>query len=301
MKKRLLLGATLGAYLWTQQTPQVQIILNNKVVVVTGASSGIGKAAALAFAAKGARVVLIARRENLLNEVAAEIQEKFCTETLVIAADISLEKDLTRIITEVEAKFGHIDVLVNNAGMSRGGPIDEQNPADIRKIVATNLVGMIRLTQLVLPGMKQRNYGQIVNISSIGGILVPPGLAVYGMTKAGIDAFSQSIRRELDKTNVGVTVVFPGWTRTQLIERMNADKMRETLLVNPLLPLGEADYVAREIVDAVRLKKREVVMGGGLPQLAYALPWFASNVTDWVYRLFYDIEEIIRVMGNIGT
>jgi short-subunit dehydrogenase len=121
------------------------------------------------------------------------------------------------------------------------------------------------------------------------------------MTKAGIDAFSQSIRRELDKTNVGVTVVFPGWTRTQLIEHMNADKMRETLLVNPLLPLGEADYVAREIVDAVRLKKREVVMGGGLPQLAYALPWFASNVTDWVYRLFYDIDEIIRVMGNIGT
>jgi short-subunit dehydrogenase len=301
MKKRLLLGATLGAYLWTQKTPQVQIILNNKVVVVTGASSGIGKAAALAFAAKGARVVLIARRENLLNEVAAEIKEKFCAETLVIPADISLEKDLSRIITEVEAKFGHIDILVNNAGMSRGGPIVEQNPADIRKIVATNLVGMIRLTQLVLPGMKQRNYGQIVNISSIGGILIPPGLAVYGMTKAGIDAFSQSIRRELQATNVGVTVVFPGWTRTQLIEHMNADKMRETLLVNPLLPLGEADYVAREIVDAVRLKKREVVMGGGLPQLAYALPWFASNVTDWVYRLFYDIDEIIRVMGNIGT
>jgi NADPH:quinone reductase-like Zn-dependent oxidoreductase len=113
MKKRLLLGATLGAYLWTQKTPQVQIILNNKVVVVTGASSGIGKAAALAFAAKGARVVLIARRENLLNEVAAEIKEKFCAETLVIPADISLEKDLSRIITEVEAKFGHIDILVN--------------------------------------------------------------------------------------------------------------------------------------------------------------------------------------------
>lgn len=185
--------------------------LTGSTILVTGASSGLGRAVALDLDRAGARVVAVARREERLDELAAE------GERIVAAAgDVTSAGDLDRIVVEA----GEIDVVVNNAGVAWIGAVEEMTADDVRKVIDLNVTAVVELTRRVLPQMLERGRGQIVIVGSILGDAVLPSLTVYSATKAALRAYSEGLRREVEPRGVHVTLVTPGAiTGTEALER----------------------------------------------------------------------------------
>lgn len=290
-----------GMFVWRVWRRMNPVNLHGKVVVITGASAGIGKATALAFAAEGARVVLVARRADLLEQVKADILARYPTEVLVYPADLTQEDARVGLVETVERTFGRLDVLVNNAGLSLGGALHENDPEALRRMIDLNLISLIRLTQLVLPGMLSRLDGHIINISSIAGELRAPGMVAYSSTKAAVNGLSDALRRELHGTGVFVTKLMPGWTATDMIGGMNVEAMRRArLIVEPLLSLDTAEKVAQAAVEAARYRKAEVTLGG--PGYFWAVNGarVSPDLTDVYYQQMYDRDELVRLMQEAG-
>ncbi len=264
-KNHLLWGGVLGAGLyWFVRYLRPQhstLVLNDKVVLVTGASSGIGRALAYAFARRGARVVLVARREDRLEAVRREI-EPYTPDALVIPADLTDETQLEQVITRTLETFGRIDVLVNNAGMTHSGPLQSLDPKVIEKVLRLNLWVAIRLTQLALPHMLAQKEGYILNIGSGLSRIALPQMTSYVAAKHGLAAFGDALRRELMGTGIHLTHVLPSWTQTEML---GADS--EALLRESGFQVDTPDAVAEKAVLALVQGKNEVVLGGWLPQL----------------------------------
>lgn len=244
------------------------ISLQNKVVIVTGASAGIGRATARAFAAAGANVVLAARRVDLLEALKTELKP-YDRYILVVATDVSNDDDLERLVSETLRALGRIDVLVNNAGLGRGGALHEMDGRDIEQMLQVNLYGAFRLTQLVLPTMLRQKSGHIINVSSVAALFNCPGMSVYSATKSGISAFSNCLRRELADSGVCVSTVTPAPVKTALTESaLNAYTHRQgrgtwPKVMKPFVDrIDEPETLGKIIVDAVRYQKREVRTGG---------------------------------------
>jgi NAD(P)-dependent dehydrogenase (short-subunit alcohol dehydrogenase family) len=181
---------------------------SSSVVLITGCSSGIGRAAALHLAATGHTVVATARRVEDLADLAA-------AGCRIQPLDVTDEGSMRAAVDAVEAAHGRIDVLVNNAGYSQSGAVESVPLAKTRAQFETNVFGPLRLTQLVLPGMRRRGAGRIVNVSSMGGRLVFPGGGVYHASKYAIEALSDALRYELRPFGIGVVLVQPGLIRTR--------------------------------------------------------------------------------------
>jgi short-subunit dehydrogenase len=188
--------------------------LRNAVVVVTGASAGIGEATAIAFAQRGARVVLAARRLDRLEDLAERI-ERAGGRALALKCDVADVGQLEKLPGIVEQFIGPTDVLVNNAGVPGGGDFSTLSHDQIDEIVQINLLGVLHATRAFLPGMTARGGGHIVNIASLAGRFAPPGTAVYTATKHGVVAFSESLDYDADRTGVHVTAVNPGLVVTE--------------------------------------------------------------------------------------
>jgi short-subunit dehydrogenase len=216
--------------------------LTGKTAVVTGASSGIGRATALELARRGANVVLAARRVELL-EVLAEECRALGVEAQVVATDVRRRDDCRRLI----AGAGDVDVLVNNAGFAVFDPIAEAPIEDLRDLMDTNYFGMVHCTQAVLPGMLARGRGTIVNVSSIAGIMGYARMGGYCATKFAVTGFTESLRDEVLDRGVRVALVCPGTTDTAFFVKAERGKMpaasRLLLAVSP-------ERVARAICDA---------------------------------------------------
>ena len=220
--------------------------LRGAVCLVTGASSGIGRATALRLARSGARVLALGRDRAALDEVAAK------TNGTVIVADLADPAEVERAAAESLAVAGRVDVLVNNAGEGWAGPFAEINPLRAELLVRTNLLAPIRLARSLIPGMLERKSGHIVNVASIAGHVGVPGEAVYAATKAGLIGFSESLRYELAGTGVGVSVVSPGVVRTAFFDRQGRPYSRR--FPRPIDP----DRVARAVVRAIQRNKAQV-------------------------------------------
>ncbi|XP_045459455.1 3-oxoacyl-[acyl-carrier-protein] reductase FabG-like [Melitaea cinxia] len=218
----------------------------NKVVIVTGASSGIGAAAAKMFSDEGARVVMVGRNEKKLSAVAAR-----CASPLVIRADVSKDDDAKRIINETVKKFGQIDVLVNNAGLTinNGGLLGSDMMETFDAIMNINLRAVVHLTSLAAPHLI-KTKGNIVNVSSIAGTIAPigPGLAAYYVSKAGMNHFTVCAAAELGVHGVRVNTVSPGPVRTDFFE--NA---KSAIDIDTLRPMTLLDRVSEpeEIADVI--------------------------------------------------
>jgi NAD(P)-dependent dehydrogenase (short-subunit alcohol dehydrogenase family) len=182
--------------------------IDGKVVLITGCSSGIGAAIARRLAAGGARVVATARKPETLSELAAQ-------GVVTLALDVTREDSMTRAVAEVEARFGRIDVLVNNAGYSQSGAAEEVPLDAVRRQFETNVFGALRLAQLVLPGMRRRGRGTIVNLSSMGGRFTFPGFGVYHASKYALEALSDALRCEVRYLGVDVILIEPGMIKTE--------------------------------------------------------------------------------------
>jgi len=203
--------------------------LEGTVALVTGASSGIGEAAVRALAERGAAVAAVARRRDRLEQLAAEIESKG-GRVLAIEADIS---DRERAIAAVErtvVELGRLDTLVNNAGVMLLGPIAEAPLEEWERMVAVNVMGLLYCTHAALPhllaaaGSEPRRVADLVNISSVAGRKANAGSGVYNLTKFGVGAFSEALRMELAKRHVRVSLVEPGFVKTEL-----GDHIREEL------------------------------------------------------------------------
>ena len=277
--------------------------LRDKVVVITGASAGIGRAAAEAFAAEGARVVVAARRREELERLAGELGARGAV-ALPVAVDVRRDEDLRRLIDEARRAFGRIDVLVNNAGVAKGGRLYELEPEAIHETLDINLRGTFRLTQLVLPHMIAQGSGHIVNVSSVLAYSSVPSLSVYSATKSALLAFSRAVRRELTGTGVLVSVVLPGATRTAMMDAALRDweepSREQPAALKPLMALIVAPEVpARAIVDAVRYRRSEVLMGGPPVALLSLLEKLAPGVLDAVFARL-DPEQVALLVKRVG-
>jgi short-subunit dehydrogenase len=187
--------------------------LRGAACLVTGASSGIGRATAVRLARLGARVVALGRDEASLRDVADR------TGGRVVVADLARAEEVDHAAGEATEAFGRVDVLVNNAGEGWAGPFSKIDPDTAGELVAVNLTAPIRLTRALLPAMLERGQGHVVNVASIAGHVGVGGEAVYAATKGGLIAFSESLRYELAGTCVAVSVVTPGVVATSFFER----------------------------------------------------------------------------------
>lgn len=222
--------------------------LKGKLVFITGASSGIGAATALAFAAEGARLLLAARRADKLAEIAAGALDSGAEAVHTISLDVRDRKAVQQAIDALPAEWAAIDILVNNAGLSRGleklyeGKID-----DWEEMIDTNVKGLLYVTRAVVPGMVERGRGHVVNLGSTAGEMAYPGGAVYCGTKAAEHSINDGLRQDVLGTPIRVTTVDPGMVETEFsIVRFHGDTERAANFYKGIEPLTPAD-----IADAI--------------------------------------------------
>jgi len=189
--------------------------LQEQVVAVTGASSGIGEATALMAARAGAAVALAARRGDRIAALAARIEEEG-GRALAVETDVADERQARRFVEQTYEQLGRLDVLVNNAGVMLLGPVLGADTEEWRRMVAANVFGVLYCTHAALPVMQQQGSGHVVNVSSVAGRRAVAGAAVYNLTKFGVTAFSEALRQEALHIGVRVTCVEPGFVETEL-------------------------------------------------------------------------------------
>ncbi|KAB2680951.1 SDR family oxidoreductase [Brucella pseudintermedia] len=201
--------------------------INGKTIVITGASSGMGAAAARHLAAKGASVVLGARRADRIEALAAEIREAGGKATAVVT-DVTRRDDLKNLVDAAVKTYGRIDVLINNAGVMPLSPLDQLKVDEWDQMIDVNLKGVLYGIAAALPLMKAQKSGHIINLSSVAGHKIFGGSAVYSATKFGVRALSEGLREDVAADNIRVTIISPGAVKTELLEHISEKDVQKT-------------------------------------------------------------------------
>lgn len=228
------------------------VSMRQKTILITGASSGIGAACARLLAQDGARVILSARRTEKLQTLASELQTQYGIEVLPLTLDVCDAQAVQTAIDGLPAEWQAIDVLINNAGLSRG--MDKQYEAplqDWEEMIDTNVKGLLYMSRAVVPGMVARGQGHVVNVGSIAGRQTYPGGSVYCATKAAVKALSEGLKLDLLGTPVRVTNIEPGFVETEFSDvRFHGDTERAKQVYKGMVPLTGED-IADSIVFAI--------------------------------------------------
>lgn len=258
----LLITSGLGYYACKELSrPSRRKILKNQVVVITGASAGIGKALAYELAKEGCKLVLAARSTEKLEKISEELQSKYKSEILIVPTDVSNQSEAVNLIENSLDTFGYIDILINNAGIATYEFFYNENIENMKKVMDVNYWGMVNCTYSVLPSMISRNKGKIVNISSFAGKRGLPSYSNYAASKFAMNGFSESLRLEVKKYGINVIVVCPTSTKTDIV---STSLSNSALKINPDNFFGmSAERVARETVNAIVDNKREHIIGAG--------------------------------------
>jgi short-subunit dehydrogenase len=257
--------------------------IRNKVILITGASSGIGAGVARRLSREGAKVMLAARRKDLLDGLAQEITFKG-GQALALQVDVTDHNAIREMVNETIAKYGRLDVLVNNAGLGFSADVKDIDPAKLRLQVAVNLVALIECAQAALIPMTAQGSGLIINVASLAGLVAAPGSSVYSATKFGVIGFSDSLRREVHKQGILVTTFCPGFVATDFSPRLKKISMRAPGAQH-LPGVMSVEYVAGVIAGIIRHPRRLVLVPFGfanLVQLASAFP----GIVDWASDRF---------------
>lgn len=247
--------------------------MQSKVVIITGGGSGIGKACASAFLARGYRVVISGRRMEKLQEVIGEFNP-YSEHILAVQADVSVEEDGKRIIDETLAKFGRIDVLINNAGISMRALFEEMDLTVLKRLMDTNFWGAVYCTKYALPHLLE-SKGSVVGISSIAGKKGLPGRTGYSASKFALEGFLETLRIENLKKDLHVLVACPGFTASEIrISSLSADGSAQGESPREESKMMSAQTVAHEIAEAVKNRKRDLVLT------------FNGRLTVWLNKFF---------------
>jgi 3-oxoacyl-[acyl-carrier protein] reductase len=226
--------------------------VTGRVALVTGASQGIGRACALALAEAGAHIALTARNEEKLTSVAKEIESKG-GQAATFRMDVSNEEDVKKAVKAVIERFGKIEILVNNAGVTRDTLLMRMKREEWDNVIQTNLSGAFFTTQAVIGSMLRPRWGRIINVTSVFGQTGQAGQANYSASKAGLIGFTMAMAREVASRNITVNAVAPGYIDTAMTEGLAADLKAK---VNEMIPLGRAG-TDMEVAHAVRFLASE--------------------------------------------
>lgn len=228
--------------------------MQNQIVFITGASSGIGKACAEVFAEAGARLILAARRRDRLDSLATELQDAYQTEVLCLELDVCDRTQVEAALGKLPDNWQNISVLVNNAGLSRGlNKLQEGSIQDWEEMIDTNVKGLLYVTRTVLPGMVERQQGHVINIGSIAGHQTYPNGNVYCATKAAVRALTEGLKLDLVGTPIRVSTVDPGLVETEFSDiRFRGDRDRAKTVYQGLTPLTGRDIAEVVLFCATR-------------------------------------------------
>jgi short-subunit dehydrogenase len=258
------------------------ISLKNKVVVITGASSGFGKDAAYLFAAEGAKVVLAARRLDRLQKLADAIQSAG-GEALAVPVDIAQRAEIDLMLRTVVEIYDQIDILFNNAGFGRLDWLDKLEPTrDIDTQIQVNLNGLIHVTRAVIPYMKIRRTGHIINMSSIAGWMAVPSYTIYAATKFGVRGFTTALRRELAPFGIKVSGIYPGpaYTEFSWKSRKNRRPRWFNLFFIP------SEVVSHRVIQLAKHPRRAVIVPWWFAWIAWGENHF-PRIADFLVRMIY--------------
>lgn len=262
--------------------------VRGQVILITGASAGIGEATARAFGRMGARLVLAARRVDRLQAIAADLEGQGA-ETLTVAADFSQQADIQRLVEAARNRFGRVDVLFNNAGFGRLDWLEKLDPAtDIADQLAVNVLGVIQTTRQVLPLMIAQRSGHIINMASVAGLVGTPTYSIYAASKFAVRGFSEALRREVAPWRIRVSVVYPGAVATEF--GSHAGIRRNTRMTTPAWLRLTPEDVARGVLSLVRRPRASLVIPWPL-LLAYYANTLAPWLVDWATVHRFTIPE----------
>lgn len=242
---------------------------SGQVVLVTGGTRGLGRAMAAAFAAAGADVAIVGTDAGRSQQAAAEIAAQSGRTVLGLAAQAADFSAVEALVGEVMAAFGQIDVLVNNAGITRDGLFRKMSREDWRAVIDTNLNSLFNVTKQVIEGMIERNWGRIINISSVNGQKGQFGQTNYSTAKAGIHGFTMALAQEVASKGVTVNTVSPGYIGTEMVRAMRADVLEKIVATIPVRRLGTPEEIGAMVAwiasdDAGFATGADFSLNGGL-------------------------------------
>lgn len=257
--------------------------LKNKVVLITGASSGIGEALARQMAAKGARLILAARRESELERVRSTCSAQ--TDAAILPLDLADATTIAEKAAMAEAIYGHVDVLVSCGGISQRAKVIDSHMDVDRRIMEVNYFGTIALTKALLPGMARRKSGHQVVVTSAVGIISSPLRSSYAASKHALHGFYDALRAEHYEDRLQVTMVLPGFIRTQIsINALTGDGSRQNTMDDAQANGMTAEECARRIIRAIEKDKEEVYIGGMKEVAGIYLKRFFPGVFSRIIR-----------------
>ncbi len=235
--------------------------MTGKVSIITGASSGIGKALCYELASRGSNIVLVARRQNLIQEIANTIESKYNIKAKAIKADVSLEQDCKLIIDETVKIFGKIDILINNAGISQRAMFADLDLSVIKRVMAVNYWASIYTTKFALPYLL-KTKGSVVAVSSISGFSPLPARTGYCSSKYALHGFMESLRIEHLKTGLHVMVVAPEYVASEIREHaLIGDGSEQGKSPREEKKMLTAEHVAKRIATGIKKRRRTMVIG----------------------------------------
>lgn len=239
-------------------------------VVITGASSGLGRCIAFEVAKRGAIPILIARRQDKLELISKEIKELYQIHSHIFSLDITNEDDVKIVFDQIYEAVDNVDILINNAGFGIFKTFEDASIDEVKSMFDVNVFGLVSCTKQVINRMRVRNAGQIINIASIAGKIATPKSSAYAASKHAVLGFTNALRMELQKTNVQVTAINPGPIRTEFFDIADVSGNYVKNISNIML---DPNVVAKRIVDVVGTNKREVNLPKwmGLGPIIYTL------------------------------
>src|SRR5512147_8039 len=250
--------------------------LKDKVILITGASSGFGEDAARLFAKEGCKVVVAARRLERLQNLAADIQDQG-GEAIAVPMDVTNHDEINLMVKTAIDLYGQIDILFNNAGFGHLGWLETLDPdRDIETQIQVNLIGLIQTTRAVLPYMLQRESGHIINMSSIAGWIAPSTYSIYSATKFGVRGFTDALRREVQPFGLHVSGIYPGPAQTEFSQHTGNHPMKKSRL-RQYFPAMTSEYVAHHVLDLAKHPRRALII-----PWYYRIAFFGDWAMPWL-------------------
>jgi short-subunit dehydrogenase len=256
---------------------------NNKVVWITGASSGIGEALAYEFAQQGARLVLSARRADVLEQVKAKCKNP--SQHVVLPMDMMDSSRFADLVLQVESHVGAVDILINNAGVSQRALVKDTILSVDRALMEVDYFGPVALTKTLLPYMLARNSGRLVAVSSIAGLVATPYRSSYAAAKHALRAFYDSMRAEIHDSGVRVSVVYPGFVKTAIsLSALVGDGSTQNKMDDAQDAGMSAEEFAKQTVKALAKGQDHIVIGGVKEKLAVYVDRLSPDLRHWLMR-----------------
>lgn len=247
-----------------------------KTALITGTARGIGQAIAVALAQAGANIIAVDLPGEEQQETVDRVEARG-VRCSVLAADVTIESSVRRMLDEAFVMHGGCDILINNAGILLSGPFEKRDFEEWRRVIEVDLLAVMRLTHAIVPLLRQRGGGHIVNLASVAGIFGTEGLAVYGAAKHGVVGFSSALRAELADANIGVSWICPSFVQTRLVAGIARSW---------ITPMLHAEDVARAVRRAIERNASEVILPRHLrfavAMLPSIFPNFARRLSGWI-------------------